>query len=144
MKRHLLLMLLLMTSALIGLAGCTITGDDIYPALDDTAPEVLRTFPEQGWIQVPRSVTIKVWFSEPVDPSKVSVATMTLSSGEHFQRCRYRVGETEDGLGLVEMSPMDELMGGVEYQLAIYQGLKDLSGNELLSVVEVSFRTMER
>ncbi len=137
------LVFVLMLSAVLA-SACTITADETYPRFDDTPPRVLRTFPQNGWVQVPRSVTIKVWFSEPVEPSTVSVATMTLFSGDLFQRCRYEVSQLEDGTCLVQMRPLDMLMPGVEYQLEIYQGVSDLNGNTLLSSTGFSFTTMER
>jgi hypothetical protein len=121
---------------------CTITGDETYPVLDDVHPKVLRTFPRQGWTQVPTTVDIKIWFSEPIEPATANVATIGLSTGEHFQRCRYKVHNLLQDQCLVEMIPVEELIGGVEYQLEISQAVSDLNGNGLSSSVVVRFTTM--
>lgn len=122
--------------------GCTLAGDELYPALDDSPPRVMATFPADGWRQVPTGISAKVWLSEPVEPSSVGPGSLALVSGDHLEYVRYRVETTADGLGRVVLEPAARLVPGVEYELRIGTGLTDLAGNPLVDPLTISFDTL--
>jgi hypothetical protein len=126
----------------IAVGGCTLTGDEPYALLDGTAPELMETFPADGWRQVPNSIQLRVWFSEALEPGAVHQGNLPLFTGEYLQRSRYRVETTPDGLGLVVIEPLEPLLPGVLYQLWAGPGLSDLNGNPLANPGTVRFTTL--
>lgn len=134
----------LLTIATLGtlLAGCTLVGDELYPALDDRRPEVVATFPPDGWRQIPVGISPVVWFSEPIEPGSVHAGSLSLVSGDFVQHSRYRVEVESDGRGRVTLEPIEPLLTGVTYSLRIGAELADLAGNALADPQTVSFRTL--
>lgn len=126
--------------ALVG--GCTWTSDqDLYPPLDAEPPRVVGSIPQDGWIQVPSGMELRVWFSEPVDPASVDRGSIYLYTGQELVALRYLVGQEQDGRGLVVLRPERPLLRGVEYILHIRDGVTDLLGNPLHHEVEIRFET---
>lgn len=133
---------ILLVSLWTAVGGCTFTGDEPYALLDDTAPELLETFPSDGWRQVPTSIQVRVWFSEALEPGTVHQGNLPLFTGEHLQRSRYRVEITPDGRALVVIEPLEPMLSGVLYQLWAGPGLADLNGNALANPGTVRFTTL--
>jgi hypothetical protein len=132
----------LLAALVLAGSSCTLVGDELYPLLDDVAPEVIASFPEQGWLQVPTGITLEVWFSEPIEPATVGRNQVTLFSGDHLQRCRYQAEQTPEGLGLVRIEPVEALIAGVHYRLEITRGITDRAGNPLAAPFGLTFDTL--
>ena len=123
--------------------GCGYSSEEeLFGVIDGTPPSVAQTLPGQGWILVPTSITVRVWFSEPVDPSSVWLGSIQLISGQDLTSAGYLVGVEEDGRGLVLIAPRDPLIPGVEYVLRITSKVTDLYGNPLDRETLVTFRTI--
>jgi hypothetical protein len=135
-------MLLLGALAISGTPGCTVVSEEaLYPPIDPAAPQVVASFPPDGWIQVPRLAVVQVWFSEPVDPVSVNPVSLFLASGSELADVDYEVSEDEQGQGLVGLRPRLPLIGGVIYQLLVTTAVTDQVGNPLPRPVRISFRT---
>ena len=125
------------------LAGCLSASDEkLYPPIDSVPPRVVETLPEDGWMQVPTKMDVKVWFSEAIDPQSVYLSSMHLVTGQELVAASYLVSEEEDGRGLVVMRPLRPMVPGVVHRLRITTGVQDLFGNPLSHQVEISFSTL--
>jgi hypothetical protein len=127
---------------LVGLhfvGACTLTSDeDLLGTFDDVPPRVLEVFPPDGWEEVPTDVEIRIRFSEPVEPTSVHRGSITLLSGDNLAEGSFEVSAE----GLVVFTPLQSLISGVVYRLAITAWVTDLYGNSLESGVETTFRTL--
>jgi hypothetical protein len=124
---------------LCGLFGCTLTADeDLLGSFDDVPPRVLEIFPPDGWEEVPTGVEIRIWFSEPVEPTSVHRGSITLLSGEDLAEGRFEVSPE----GLVVLTPLQPLIPGVAYHLAVTTWVTDLYKNPLEYGVESGFSTL--
>ena len=131
--------LALLLAGLHCLWACTLTADeDLLGTFDDVPPRVLEVFPPDGWEEVPTGVSIRIWFSEAVEPTSVHRGSITLISGENLAEGSFEVS----GDGLVVFSPLQALVPGVAYRLAITAWVTDLYGNPLESGVETTFKTL--
>ena len=129
----------LLLAGLCLFCGCMVTGDeDLFGVFDDVPPQVVGTFPEDGWEEVPTSVEVRIWFSEQVDPASVHRGSITLISGEDLAEGHFEV----DGEGLVLFRPLHPLISGVVYRLAVTTWVADLYGNPLEYGLEIGFRTL--
>jgi len=125
------------------LAGCGLTSEEeLFGVFDDTPPEVVATLPGADWIKVPPSITVRVWFSEVVDPASVWIGSIQLISGQDLASAVYQVEAEADGRGLVLLDPREPLIPGVEYMLRITEKVTDLYGNPLQDETRVVFETL--
>jgi hypothetical protein len=131
--------LAVLLAGLCGLLGCTLTADeDLLGTFDDVPPRVLEVFPPDGWEEVPTGVEVRIWFSEPVEPTSVHRGSITLISGEDLAEGSFEVSED----GLVVFTPLQALISGVAYRLVVTSWVTDLYGNPLESGVETGFSTL--
>jgi hypothetical protein len=136
--------LLIWISGLVLTAGCTVVSEeDLFSAIDDSKPWVEDSLPQDGWIQVPTGITLKIWFSEPVEPATVSIGNIHLFSGQDLTPASYLAGEEEDGRGLVVLRPRESLIPGVQYTLRITTRITDLYGNPLEAETLILFHTIK-
>ena len=128
----------LILAGLCGLLGCTLTADeDLLGTFDDVPPRVLEIFPPDGWEEVPTGVEVRIWFSEPVEPTSVHRGSITLLSGDDLAEGGFQVAEA-----LVVFKPLQPLISGVAYRLVITTWVTDLYGNPLESGLETGFSTL--
>jgi len=129
---------LLVLLGLCGLSGCTLTAEeDLLGTFDDVPPRVLEVFPPDGWEEVPTGVEIRIWFSEPVEPTSVHRGSITLLSGDDLAEGRFEVAGAQ-----VVFAPLQPLISGVAYRLVVTAWVTDLYGNPLESGVETTFKTL--
>jgi hypothetical protein len=120
-------------------SGCLLTGDeDLYGVFDDVLPRVIETFPQDGWEQVPTGVDVRIWFSEAVDPVSVHRGSIILISGDDLAEGSFEVSAD----GLVVLRPLQPLIPGVTYRLAVTTWVTDLYGNPLENGLEIGFVTL--
>ncbi len=124
------------------ISGCMQIGDEnLFDLYDQEAPRLLATLPAAGWIQVPRGIRIKIWFSEPIAPETVDSQSISLQSGSQSVTASFLVSVDDQGLGLVELQPWLPLIGGVRYRLQVTEQVTDLLGNPLAQSQEIQFHT---
>jgi hypothetical protein len=140
-----------------GLLGCAQRSEDrLYPPIDATAPEVLRSDPADGATQVPLDTRITIWFSKPVDPFTIRHDTLSVSSGDLHLRGEFVVNEVEeqvetpveDGVeavtelhGQVVFVPFETLPPNIRFRLKINRAVTDEVGNHLTSEYISEFKT---
>ncbi|MBN2496029.1 MAG: Ig-like domain-containing protein [Deltaproteobacteria bacterium] len=122
--------------------GCSLVGDELYDPLDEIPPEVVDVFPPDGWIQVPPNASVRIRFSEAVDPDSVGPESVYLYSGALSPQGRYRVEVEPDGCGLATFEPYEPLLGGVRYRLYVTEAVCDLLGNPLAAPFKSTFTTV--
>lgn len=106
-------------------------------APDATPPTVASTTPASNASNVPVNITVTATFSEPVDPSTVSTASLTLKDGSGAP-----VAGTVNLAGTVAtFTPSTTLAGGATYAAAITPAVKDLAGNTIAAPYSWSFVT---
>ena len=100
-------------------------------------PRVVRTNPPRGKRDVPLNATIHVVFSEPIDATTVTGASVRL---EHDGAPVSGSLAFDDTAHLsVVITPLSPLEEGGAYQLMITQAIRDLDGEPLEEAVTVEF-----
>ncbi|MEW6368015.1 MAG: Ig-like domain-containing protein [Acidobacteriota bacterium] len=104
--------------------------------LDSKPPVLVAMDPVAGNTTIPMEWPIKLQFSEPISPSSLRTASVTLENGKPAPG-RFKVqGEN------VIFTPTSPLPDGAEIHLRA-SGLRDLAGNELPTPVDARFRTVD-
>lgn len=101
-------------------------------------PRVVRTRPQKDAVDVPLNSIMVVVFSEPVDPSTVTLESISL--GLDGAQVAATLALDADGL-LAELDPDELLEPGTTYTLAVSTDVLDLTGDALEESVTVSFTT---
>jgi hypothetical protein len=107
---------------------------------DGVRPRVIRTRPPREATQVSLDATIRVVFSEPVDPATITSETLSLLVDS--EPVDGTLGLSIDGLR-AEFVPASSLAPGSLYQLVIGDGIRNLPGEALDEEPVVSFTTEE-
>ncbi len=105
---------------------------------DEQAPTVISVEPENEAIGIAIDTNILVNFSEPIDITSVSDASVILRTPAFSNNIQAQV--TIDG-SVMTIDPTVDLEGGSEYTLILGTGLLDLAGNELDEEVVSTFIT---
>jgi len=105
----------------------------------ESPPVVVRTDPKPGKRDVPLNAVIVIVFSEPVDSSTITSATIQLRLGSNVIPGTLQV--TGADRLMVELRPGAPLASGAEYELVVGSGIADLDGEALLTPSSVKFMT---
>ncbi|MEM7205275.1 MAG: Ig-like domain-containing protein [Planctomycetota bacterium] len=108
---------------------------------DSTAPRLRESTPQPDAVRVTRRVRPEVQLDEPIDPLRVTTATVVLAADEGAAPT-YTV-ETV-GSDRVRVLPSEPLAPGAGYTLTVrsgLDGLRDTAGNPLGADIVVRFRT---
>jgi hypothetical protein len=112
------------------IAGTTITSDPVTIWVDRTPPSVSTRTPAQNATNVALSDPVRVTFSEPLDPSSISDASVTLSSGGTTLATSATLdndGQTID----VALNPQTFSSFPATITAAVSPSVKDLAGNSV-------------
>ena len=102
------------------------------------APRVVRTNPQPGRVDVAVNSRILVVFSEPVDATTLTAATVRLLNGsEPIEGTFVISGSTLS----VEFEPAQPLLPNTPYALVVNRGVQDLSGDSLQKSISAQFQT---
>ena len=106
-------------------------------------PKVVRTIPPKGKTDVPLNARIIVVFSEPVDGSTLTTASVRLMRGTTAVAGTVRfLDPTLDATRVsVEFVPTRPLDPRAQYQLTVTRDVRDLSGEPLPAAETVTFTT---
>ena len=106
--------------------------------IDITAPALARSTPADGATDVPLDARIELRFSEPIDPASLLPGNVRLlRNGDPGDEVPATV--TLDG-AVLAIAPAAPLERAQRYQVHVYDVLRDLVGNRLLSDVVFEFR----
>lgn len=100
---------------------------------DRTPPQINSTFPASGAVGVAVGMPLKVYFSETLDSTTVSSATVYLSNAMGSTVCC--------SSNVVTVIPDRELALGQSYSLSLTTGIADRAGNHLASDYSIGFST---
>lgn len=95
---------------------------------DATPPTVSSTCPTSGQTGVSRNVTIKVIFSEAMDPTTINTTTFTVKKTSDGSSVAGTVGYSGT---TATFTPSSSLTGSTQYTVMVTTGAKDLAGNAL-------------
>ena len=128
------------------LSGCAdLSGERLYPPIDESELVVLRTAPEDGASDVPVDAAITIWFSKPVDPATVRHDSVAVRSGDLHLRGQLTVDEQEEeeeGLhGRVVLEPFEKLPPSILFHIKVNRAVTDEVGNHLSSEYTSEFMT---
>jgi hypothetical protein len=101
-------------------------------------PNVVRTRPGKGRIDVALNTVIEIVFSEPVDPRTLTSSSIRLIRGSVDVAGQMEVAE--NGWSL-QFHPNEGLLGGTPYELAITSDVRDADGDRLETSYLIDFRT---
>ena len=127
---------LLVTVQSVGSVGATL---GYLTVAASTPPVVVRTSPPPKKVDVPLNAFMVAVFSGPLDASTVNATTVTLWHGTTPVPGTVRFADVTDLR--VEFHPDTPLAGQTDYQLILGQGIHDVNGLALDSVVTVAFTT---
>ena len=107
----------------------------------DTAPPVvIDRGPTPGAASVPQGSTVTVRFSEAMDPSTLTPATVTLAPASGGAALAATVAVSSDGSSAV-LDPSASLAPATAYRVTVGTGARDLAGNGLISAQTWTFTT---
>lgn len=123
------------------LAGNTLADDYVWSfttgaALDTTSPSVTFTDPVDDAVDVPVNKQLAVSFSEAMNPSTVTTATITLDQG-----ATRILGSVVYAGNAAIFSPLGELAPNTTYTAAVWMEAEDLAGNGMEADYVWSFTT---
>ncbi|MFN2371617.1 MAG: ice-binding family protein [Candidatus Krumholzibacteriia bacterium] len=121
---------------LFAFAACSDDDDPTGPPRDVTAPTVIATNPSHNAVGV---AVITASFSESLDPTTVSVATMTLT-GPNATAVNGTVSYVSSP-SIAEFTPSVALAPGTAYSATVTTGIEDLAGNALATAYQWTFTT---
>lgn len=101
-------------------------------------PEVSQIFPEDGSIDVPINTGVWATFSEPIDPSTLTILSFSLRDGQGTVSASVHY----DGTSAV-LSPSSHLAANTMYTAALSTAIKGSSGNALAADFAWTFTTGE-
>jgi hypothetical protein len=105
---------------------------------DTTRPTIVSITPDDGDSGVERDVTITVEFSEPIDPSTITGASVVLEGPDGDGRRHANV----DG-NILSFAPDEPLVLLGAYALAIDDTIADRSGNNLARAEGADFQVRD-
>lgn len=108
------------------------------PGVDTTAPSVSVTSPTNKAIDVPVNRKVTIGFSEAMDPSKITTATIAMKETVSGNAVTGTV--TSSGTSAI-FSPAGNLAFSMQYTVTISTGAKDQAGNALTSNFVFTFTT---
>jgi len=101
-------------------------------------PNIVRTLPGKGRVDVALNTQIEIIFSEPVDPKTVTSPSIRLTRGSFQVPGQMVIGA--NGWS-VEFHPTEGLLGGTPYEIAISSDVRDGDGDRLDTNYTIDFRT---
>ena len=101
-------------------------------------PNVVRTRPGKGRIDVALNTLIEIVFSEPVDPKTVTPTSVHLFRGSFEVAGQLEV--SPNGWS-VQFHPTEGLLGGTPYVLTVTPDVRDGDGDRLDANYTIDFRT---
>lgn len=101
-------------------------------------PQVVRTSPAKGRIDVAMSVQIMIVFSEPVDPSTLTPASISFRRGGEEIPATIVISPDRLSVEVVPGSPLD---AATSYEVDIKETIRDLDGDALANPSTVDFTT---
>ena len=104
--------------------------------IDAVAPTVAGTTPANGASEVPVSASIRITFSEPMDPLTLNAASVLLSDGMTFV-----AGSVTASGDTAIFTPAAPLRMSTRYTLVVEVGATDLLRNELPGRSTINFTT---
>ncbi len=107
--------------------------------LDAAPPSVIALDPVPSSVQVPRSVAIRVTFSEPVAAGTVTPATVALTGPLGTVPATLALGS---GDTVVTLTPLDALRDQTRYAVSVL-GVQDRIGHAMTSAYVASFTTAD-
>ena len=113
-----------------------LTGKGPGADVDTTSPTVIRTNPADTATGVPINQKVTATFSEEMDSTSISAATVSLLQGSTPV-----VGTVSYTSAVATFTPSSLLIANTAYTAAITTAARDLAGNELASGVSWSFTT---
>jgi hypothetical protein len=130
------------TTAVKDLAGNALAADHVWAfttgtTLDTTPPTVISTSPPNGATDVSLTTAITVTFSEAMDCSTISAATVTI----HDAGSSGVSGGLSCGGSSASFTPASHLTASIVYTVLVTTGVKDSAGNALASDYTWSFAT---
>ena len=133
------------TAAAKDLAGNPLAEDYVWSfrtssAPDITAPLVITTTPTEGELGVHADIVLDAVFSEPMDPSTLTLATFTLA-GPGQVNVQGEVIYTAPG-AVAAFVPASDLLPDVTYTATIRDDATDLAGNPLAQDYVWSFKVL--
>lgn len=109
-------------------------------SLREEPPAVVAIEPANNAVNVPLAASIKVKFSEPIDPSTLTTNHLILSSPQGIV-----TGSVERRAGNLEavFRPIDPLDPNTEYTFTVTTGIKDLAGYSLPAPYTIKFKSLD-
>lgn len=109
-------------------------------SLREEPPAVIAIEPANNAVNVPLAASIKVKFSEPIDPSTLSTNNLILSGPQGIV-----AGSVERRAGNLEavFRPIDPLDPNTEYTFTVTTGIKDLAGYSLPAPYTIKFKSLD-
>jgi hypothetical protein len=104
--------------------------------VDNLQPQVVSVSPTSGAVNVPQNVVITVTFSEPVATTSITPSTFYVSGPGGVVSGTTALGS---GNATATFTPADPLFAGRNYTVTVAGGIKDSSGNPLVSSVSSNF-----
>jgi hypothetical protein len=109
---------------------------------DTTAPSVTAVVPANNATGVAVSSTVKVTFSEPMDPLTINTTTITLKPTATGVNVAATV--TYDApTNTATLTPTAALSGNTNYTVTVTTGAKDAAGNALAAIFTSAFTTVD-
>lgn len=107
-------------------------------APDNTAPTIVAIDPQQGQVGVARGHTPSAIFSEPIDPTSLSSANISLMQGTTAIPGRIEYVQAQNTVVFIPSQP---LPANTQLSFTVGTGIKDLSGNAKAGTNTVGFTT---
>lgn len=107
---------------------------------DKSRPSVISVNPNYGTVGIPVDTNIEVTFSEPVKSSSLTDSTFKLQNGVDNTAVLADISLSGDGT-VATLTPSAPLLASTPFNAMVTTGVKDLSGNRLVSEEKWSFTT---
>jgi hypothetical protein len=107
---------------------------------DAVAPVVVDRGPTPGAASAPQGSTVTVRFSEPMDPSTLTPATVTLAPAAGGAAVPATVTVSTDGRS-ASLDPSSDLAASTGYRVSVSTAARDLAGNPLAAAATWTFTT---
>ena len=112
------------------------SADEPAPVVDNTAPTLRASVPAAGASAVASGTVVSIMFSEAIDPSTVTAASVTLqAAGVGVPVSAAVAGST------VTLTPSAPLAAATSFAVTVSTAVRDLAGNALASAGSWSFAT---
>ncbi|MDD2715468.1 MAG: Ig-like domain-containing protein [Candidatus Wallbacteria bacterium] len=109
------------------------------PKPDTVKPEVVKSSPDPGDLQVSITPVISIFFSEDIDTCSVTSNSVTLTDGSDYIPGNTKYNQKRH---LLEYAPVNKLEYNRTYHFLLTDAIRDLAGNPLVRTYIVEFTTI--